>query len=84
MFDRVATKFATTISEFKKNPNEAVALANNEAFAVLTNNKPSFYVLPPKLYEKLLDMLDDIEIERIAIERRNDGSTPIRVKLEDL
>ena len=84
MFDRIATKFATTISEFKKNPNEAVALANNEAFAVLTNNKPSFYVVPPQLFEKLLDMVDDIEIERIALERLNDGTTPIRVKLEDL
>lgn len=28
--------------------------------------------------------LDDIEMERIALERRNDGSTPIRVELEDL
>jgi antitoxin StbD len=84
MLDRVATQLATTISEFKKNPNETVALANNEAFAVLTNNKPSFYVVPPELFEKLLDMIDEIELERIVLERMNDGSTPIRVNIEDL
>jgi antitoxin StbD len=84
MLDRIATQLATTISEFKKNPNEAVALANNEAFAVLTNNKPSFYVVPPALFEKLLDMVDEIELARIVNERRNDGTPRIRVKIEDL
>jgi len=29
-------------------------------------------------------LLDEIEMERIVLERRNDGATPIRVELEDL
>jgi antitoxin StbD len=84
MLERVSTKFATTISEFKKNPNEVVALANNDAFAVLTNNKPSFYVVPPSLFETMLDMIDEIELARIVNERRSDESTPIKVDLKDL
>ena len=84
MLDRVATQFTTTITEFKKNPNDAVVHANNDAFAVLTNNKPSFYVVPPALFEKLVDMVDEIELARVVNERRNDGTPRIRVKIEDL
>lgn len=57
--DAVLTELVTTISEFKKNPNEEVANAGGRPFAVLTHNKPSFYVLTPELYDRIADLIHD-------------------------
>lgn len=82
--DTVLTKVTTSISEFKKNPNESVAKAGNQAFAVLTNNKPSFYVVPPELFDEIAEILWEREIMPVILERMNDGSKAIRLKIEDI
>jgi antitoxin StbD len=82
--DAVLTKFTTSISEFKKNPNESVAKAGNQPFAVLTNNKPSFYVVPPELFDEIAEILWEREITPIILERLNDGSKLIPVRIEDI
>ena len=50
--DRILTTRSTSISTFKTNPQAALREAGDEPFAVLTNNKPSFYVLTPELFEQ--------------------------------
>jgi PHD/YefM family antitoxin component YafN of YafNO toxin-antitoxin module len=82
--DEVLTKATTSISEFKKNPNEFVAKAGNQAFAVLTNNKPSFYVVPPELFDEIAEILWEREITPMVLERMNDGSKLVPVKIEDI
>jgi antitoxin StbD len=82
--DAVLTKVTTSISEFKKNPNELVAKAGNQAFAVLTNNKPTFYVVPPELFDEIAEILWEREITPVILERLNDGSEFIPVTLEEL
>ncbi len=82
--DMINGILATGISEFKKNPNAQLEMAEGKPFAVLTNNKPSFFVVPAKDFQTYLDFLFDKEVEKLAIERlkRNDGL--VGVKLEDL
>lgn len=60
--DRIMTELTTTISEFKKNPNAAVKKAKKKPFAVLTNNKASFYVMSPEYYDALLEKIWELEI----------------------
>ena len=69
--EAIMTQVTTSISEFKKNPNESVAQAGNRPFAVLTNNKPSFYVVPPELYEKIADIISDVELTPKLKKRTN-------------
>jgi antitoxin StbD len=82
--DAVLTKITTSISEFKKNPNESVAKAGNQPFAVLTNNKPSFYVVSPELFDEIAEILWEREIAPVILERMNDGSKLIPVTLDEL
>jgi len=58
-----------SISEFKANPNKAVQEADGVPFCVLTNNAPAFYVVPPELWEKLDDMVQDQAMLKIAEKR---------------
>ena len=83
----LATK-ATSISEFKDNPNAVLKEANGEPFVVLTNNKPSFYVISPSAYEELLEQLWELEITPLLAKRLSDlksgKSKSIQVTIEDL
>lgn len=85
--DEILTEFATPISEFKKNPNLSVKKAGGKPFAVLTNNKPSFYVLTPKVYDDLLEMAWELKMqpEIIGQMSHEDGEpNGIKVSLDDL
>ena len=82
--DVILTELTTTISEFKKNPNEVVKRAKNKPLAVLTNNRASFYVLSAKCYDDLLEKIWELEITPTVLERIASKEQSIRVTLEDL
>ncbi|MBU3716328.1 MAG: hypothetical protein FGM63_04755 [Candidatus Nanopelagicaceae bacterium] len=86
--EKILTSRTVAVSEFKRAPNEIVAEANGEPIAVLTNNKPSFYVISPSAYEELLEKLWEIEITPSLVKRLDDlrtGKTKsIEVTLKDL
>lgn len=81
--DEILTQIATPISEFKKNPNLSVRQAKGKPFAVLTNNKPSFYVLTPEVYDDLLEKAWELKMLPELIEAKKSDEW-IEVKLDDL
>ena len=86
--EKILTSRAVAVSEFKRAPNEIVAEANGEPIAVLTNNKPSFYVMSPSAYEELLERIWEIEVTPTLLKRLDElkaGKTKsIEVTLKDL
>lgn len=86
--EKILSSRAVAISEFKRAPNEIVAEANGEPLAVLTNNKPSFYVISPSAYEELLEQLWELEITPLLDKRLSDlksgKSKSIEITLADL
>lgn len=72
------------ISEFKKNPKKFVDLAGNRPFAVLTNNKPSFYLVPSELYEKIADIIFDFDLAPKLKKRMSGKGKGVKVKVEEL
>ena len=49
------------ISEFQKNPNRSVKRAGRHPLAVLTNNKPTFYVFSPEMFAEIAEIISDLE-----------------------
>ncbi len=80
--DEILTEIVTPISEFKKNPNLSLKKAGGKPFAVLTNNKPSFYVLTPEVYDDLLEMAWELKMMPELIEAGKSDEW-IEVKLDD-
>ena len=72
------------ISEFQKNPNRSVKLAGNLPLAVLTDNKPSFYVFSPEGFAEIAEIVSDLEIAPKLKKRMSEKSKAVRVKIEDL
>jgi antitoxin StbD len=80
--DEILTEIVTPISEFKKNPNLSLRKAGGKPFAVLTNNKPSFYVLTPEVYDDLLEMAWELKMMPELMEAGKSDEW-IEVKLDD-
>lgn len=82
--EEILTDIVTPISEFKKNPNLSVKKAGGKPFAVLTNNKPSFYVLTPEVFDDLLEKAWELKMMPDLIKAGEEYDQAIEVKLEDL
>jgi antitoxin StbD len=84
--DEILTEIVTPISEFKKNPNLSLKKAGGKPFAVLTNNKPSFYVLTPEVYDDLLEMAWELKMMPELLEQIKETDQEvkgIKVNLDD-
>lgn len=79
----LATK-STSISEFKANPAAAVKKAGREPFAVLTNNKPSFYVIEPELFEALSELYFEMQATPLIKKRLARLNKAVSVDIDDL
>ena len=87
--EKVHTNLTVSITEFKKNPNDVLEQAAGQPFVVLTNNKPSFYVLTPEVFEALgeeaiEEALWQVEATPMLLERlaevREGQSVPVTIE----
>lgn len=72
------------ISEFKKNPARILREARGRPIAVLNRGKLAFYVLGPRLFEAMVEDIQDIQLAELATKRVATEQHAVRVKLEDL
>jgi antitoxin StbD len=80
----ILANYTASISELKKSPTQLLNNAGDEAIAILNHNVASAYLVPSKLYEKMMDIVDDYYLGKLVEERLNDGDKPIRVNIDDL
>jgi antitoxin StbD len=72
-----------SMTDFKKNPAKVLRDAGHEPVAVLSHNKPAFYMVDPVLFEALLDEVEDAQLMPLLKERIERGDF-VDVNLNDL
>jgi antitoxin StbD len=82
--ESVHANLSISISEFKKNPAKVLREAGGQPIAVLSHNKPAFYLVQPSIFEAMVEHLEDVELAELAARRVAKGGRTIRVKPEDL
>ena len=82
--ETILSNLSVSMTEFKKNPNEALRESGGQAVAVLSHNKPAFYMVPPDRYEAMLEEIDDLQLVRVVKERLKQKDRAIEVTLDDL
>jgi antitoxin StbD len=82
--ETIMSDLSVSMTEFKKNPNEALRESGGQTVAVLSHNKPAFYMVPPKRYEAMLEELDDLQLVRLSKERLKQKGRAFEVTLDDL
>lgn len=69
--EAIHSGMSVSVTELKRNFASVLATAQNTPIAVLNHNKPEAYLLSTKHYEKLLEILEDIQDRQIVEERKN-------------
>jgi len=82
--ETILSDLSVSMTEFKKNPNEALRESGGQAVAVLSHNKPAFYMVPPDRYEAMLEEIDDLRLVRVVKERLKQKDRAIKVTLDEL
>ncbi|MFW3441021.1 type II toxin-antitoxin system Phd/YefM family antitoxin [Aliarcobacter butzleri] len=80
----ILANYSASITELKKSPTQLLNEADNEVIAILNHNIPSAYLVPSKLYEKMMDIIDDYHLSLEVEKSLNDGEKPVKVSLDDL
>ena len=74
-----------SVSDVSKNTSAMIAkAAAGETQVVLNHNKPVAAIIDIELYEKMLDLMADIEVEQKAISRLHELDDSESISLEDL
>jgi antitoxin StbD len=84
MANVILAETTASVSELKKNPMATVAAGEGFPVAILNRNVPTFYCVPAKAYEALMDKLEDMELNTIADTRLKDGKKLVQIKLDEL
>ena len=84
MLESIYAGKTASITEFKKNPQALIDAAEGEPIALLNRNKTAAYIVPPEVYERLLEMAEDIELGRIYEERKHEKADAVEVAIDDL
>ena len=77
--------FATatvSITDLRRNPGAIIDEAGDAPIAILNHNRASAYLVPAKLYEAMMERLEDMELAELVRERR--GGETVKVVLDDL
>jgi len=80
----ILANYSASISELKKSPSSIIEEAGGEAVAILNHNRPSAYLVPSELYERMIEMIEEYQLARDVEERLNDGEPPVKVDLDEL
>ena len=78
----IHSRFVASVSELKKNPMEVVNNGFGEAVAILNRNNPAFYCVPADMYERLMDLVEDRELLKLA--EQVDTKETVKVSINDL
>jgi antitoxin StbD len=73
---------SVSVTELKRNFADIISHADDGAIAVLNHNKPEAYLLPARMFERLMAHLEDLEDAKLAQERANGPF--VEVNLADL
>ena len=73
-----------SISELKKNPTKLIKDACGQPIAILNHNTAAAYLIPVETYEKLMDLVDDNELQKIVEQRLSTPFISVKVDLDEL
>jgi PHD/YefM family antitoxin component YafN of YafNO toxin-antitoxin module len=71
-------------SEFQKNPNRSVKRAGNFPLAVLTDNKPTFYVFSLEAFAEIAEIVSDLELAPKLKKRMSGKVKGVPMNIRDL
>ena len=81
---QILAEVSGSITELKTNPTALVERGGGAPVVILNRNTPAFYCVPAATFEAMAEVLEDMELAKLARERLKDKDKAIRVNIDDL
>jgi antitoxin StbD len=82
--EKVLADAAVGITDLKRNPAAVIDEARSRQVAILNRNKPVAYIISPEVWEHLMDLLDEQELEDKVKSRLQNPGKLVEVSIDDL
>jgi len=82
--EMILSDLTVSMNEFKANPNKVLRESCGQVVAVISDNKPAFYMVTPERYEALLDEIDDQHLAKVVERRLKHKGRTVEVNIDDL
>lgn len=82
--DTIYADYSISMTEFKKNPAQALRAAGEKPVAVLNHNRPAFYMVSPRLFEAIAEELADRDLLELARQRLTRKDSAIEVDIDQI
>jgi antitoxin StbD len=63
----ILSNYTASITELKKSPTKLLNESGGEEIAILNHHVPCAYLVPRKLFEKMIDIVDDYYLSQRGI-----------------
>lgn len=80
--ETIYADLSISMSEFKKNPAQVIRAAGEKPVAVLSHNRPAFYMLTPKIFEILVEALVDRDLTELVRHRLAQKDQSVEVDID--
>jgi antitoxin StbD len=80
--NRIYARQSVSVTDLKRSYPKIVKAAANGPVAVLNHNRPEAYLISAEAYERIVEVLEDIEDARLVRERANEPT--VAVTLDEL
>ncbi len=80
--DTIYADLSISMSEFKKNPAQVLRTAGEKPVAILSHNRPAFYMVTPKIFEALIEALADRELTELVRHRLAQKDQAVEVDID--
>jgi len=82
--ETIYAKLSISMSEFKKNPAQVLRTAGEKPVAVLNHNRTAFYMVPPVLFELLMEEIADRDLNDLVRSRLAQKEAAIEVDIDSI
>jgi len=82
---RIEATTVSSISDLKRSPAQVITEAEDGPVAILNHNKPVAYVIAAAAYEKMIDLIEDLQDAALVHAREGEPATEYTIEqLRDL
>jgi len=82
MTNAIYANATVSITELRRNPGAVIEEAGDAPVAVLNHNRTTAYIVPAKVFEMLMEAIEDQDLAEIVRSRR--GGRTQKVSLDEL
>ncbi len=75
---------SASITELKRNPSALIEESEGEPIAILNHNSPTAYLVPAETYEKIMEKLEDYQLDLIVQGRQDEKIKAIDIDIDEL